>query len=716
MKKRLIWFLVVLMLLGSCPALAEDTSMVTIAGFPPVEDTIGIQAGTQITVGTATPMSGYFATDMWGTNTADMDVRALLHGYATVAWTRTLGLAINGTVVTGMTAEAKANGNRVYTVVLAEDILYNNGTPITAEDYVFSVLLGGAPEVAQIGGTPLGMDHIVGYADYMKGASKSIAGVRLLSNNSFSLEIDGKYLPFFYGLGMLNITPYPMSVIAPGCMVEDTEAGVRISAAPEAASMSTTGLSYVPGEFSVDMLRETLLNPDTGYVFNPKVTSGPYALESYDKTANVATFVVNQRYLGNYERQKPHIERVIFKHVANGTMFDEYLSGKVDILNKVANGAAIDTGILIANEQGQAQFTPYLRTGLTYLAFACEEGPTASAAVRKAIAYCIDKRAFSREIVGSTYGLPVFGYYGLGQWMYNQRFEANAESGLPALDTQGAVEALEIPFDLSIARSLLENDGWTLNAQGQPFAEGTDTVRYRDNGGQLEALTIKWAKTEGSAIADLLEQDLAQPFAALGIGLEITVLPFESLLTHYYRQTARTYNMFFLASNFNYIFDPYYDFNVADEFQGMVNASGLKDEELMQRAWDMRDTAPANMHEYAVKWIAFQERFVEVMPMVPLYSNLYYDFYAKNIQEYNIAQHSGWALALPYAYIGDAPAEAATEVPTETLVDNPVGVANDESWVETPAESFTDDPAQPSTDAAAGSGNDSGAGIMMGQP
>ena len=38
----------------------------------------------EITVGSLTQMSGMFFTDGWGNNTADADVRALLHGYSTV--------------------------------------------------------------------------------------------------------------------------------------------------------------------------------------------------------------------------------------------------------------------------------------------------------------------------------------------------------------------------------------------------------------------------------------------------------------------------------------------------------------------------------------------------------------------------------------------------------------------------------------------------------
>lgn len=640
--------LAAVMLMGTASGLAEETTadnnMVTVTSYPRVEDAIGRQAGTEIVIGTTTPMSGYFATELWGYNTSDMDVRALLHGYATVAWTRTLGLTIDGTAVAQVQTTIGENGNRIYTFELMRDLQYSDGTVITAKDYVFSLLLCGAPEIREIGGTPQGMDHVVGYAAYQAGEAEEISGVRLLTEYSFSMEIDAGYLPFFYGLGMLNVTPYPPGVIIPGCDIVDDGQGAYIASVEAEA-------------FGAEMLERTLLDPETGYVFNPRVTSGPYALETFDAEANEATFVINEYYLGNYEGKLPHIERVRVRYVSNETMLDELASGGLNIVNKATNRAVIDRGIQMETE-GALRYNAYLRTGFAYLSFACEEGATSRVAVRQAVAHCLDVRRFTTERIGAAYGLPVFGYYGLGQWIYNQRFDANAENGLPEVDTNAFVETLEKGYDLSAAKALLTEDGWTLNERGEAYEEGTDRVRYRrDEAGELEALMIRWAKSENSGVADWLAEELSGPFAEVGIGLEITEMPFAQMQKHYYRQGGREYNMFFLSNNFNYIFDPYYDFNTAEVYQGMINTTGLVDEELMERAWALRETLPQEIHAYAVKWMAFQERFAEMMPMVPLYSSIYYDFFGNDVQGYNAAQYSGWAFALPYTYFGEAPAE-----------------------------------------------------------
>ncbi|MDL2319266.1 hypothetical protein LJC74_09395, partial [Eubacteriales bacterium OttesenSCG-928-A19] len=67
---------------------------------------------------------------------------------------------------------------------------------------------------------------------------------------------------------------------------------------------------------------------------------------------------------------------------------------------------------------------------------------------------------------------------------------------------------------------------------------------------------------------------------------------------------------------------------------------------------------------YIEKWFRFQERFVEMMPMVPLYSNVLFDFYATDLQDYTITQHPSWPRAIVYAYIGE-PAAVVDEAESD---------------------------------------------------
>lgn len=608
----------------------------------------GIQRGTELVVGTLTPMNGYFSTDMWGNNTADMDVRSLLHGYETISWTSDNGLVVNDMVVESMRVETDEQGP-VYIIELAKDLIYCDGTPITAMDYVFSLLLSGAAEIAALGGTPSTLSHVEGYEAYITGQTETLSGIRLISEHTFSMRVISEYLPYFYGLAMISAKPLPISVIAPGCTVIDDGTGVHIGIGPDAETIDATGLGYTPGDFSVEMLEKTLMDPDTGYLSHPKLSSGPYALESYDREANEVVFVVNEHFKGNHLGHAPHIERIVFRTVNEATMLDELEAGKLDLINKVTKPQTMQQVFTLLTDGAELRQVSYLRTGFAYLAFACDRTPANSVAVRQAATRALDRDALVAEALPGS-ALRSYGYYGLGQWMATYADEGDVLSGAEALNVQEYLGELDVPMDQAAARALLEDDGWVLNADGQTYADG-DGVRYRTQDGVLEPLMLRLAITENDEISRQVSAALMQALPQVGIGVEITEMPFTKLLTYYYRQEPSEYNLFFLASNFTYIFDPYYDFNTAEAYQGMINPTGLRDEALMELARQMRDTPPMNLRPYVERWLAFQQRFVELMPMVPLYSNVYYDVFTDDLKDYDVAGNSSWSLSVLSAYI-----------------------------------------------------------------
>ena len=79
------------------------------------------------------------------------------------------------------------------------------------------------------------------------------------------------------------------------------------------------------------------------------------------------------------------------------------------------------------------------------------------------------------------------------------------------------------------------------------------------------------------------------------------------------------------------------------------------DEELYKLAEDMRTTEPGNVLEYVQKWLLFQERFNKVLPMLPFYSNIYFDFYTEDLHDYLIAENMTWSQAIVEAALYEAP-------------------------------------------------------------
>ena len=55
-----------------------------------------------------------------------------------------------------------------------------------------------------------------------------------------------------------------------------------------------------------------------------------------------------------------------------------------------------------------------------------------------------------------------------------------------------------------------------------------------------------------------------------------------------------------------------------------------------------------------VKWVALQERISETLPLLPVYSNVYFDFYSRELHDYRITRAVTWGEAITKSYISDA--------------------------------------------------------------
>lgn len=581
-----------------------------------------LQEGSKAVVGSVTRLSGSFFTDMWGNNTSDIDVRALLHGLSTVSWTMERQYGVDETVVAKVKATIE-NDDKTYTFTLNDDLAYSDGTKITAADYVFSVLLQSAPQTMEIGAKALLYNQLVGHEAFHTGKSNVFKGVRLINENTFALTIDGAYLPYFYELMFVNVTPYPISVIAPGCEVKDDGNG-----------------AYIEGEFTAELLAETILNAENGYLTYPSVTSGPYMLTSYDAATGTAQFAVNPYYAGNYQGVKPVIEQLELREIKYADALELLASGEIDIINKATSGEFIDAGL---EQFGLGSFNAanYMRTGYGFLAYACEESATASVKVRQAMAHCFDSQKMIYDYLKS-YGMEVYSYYGLGQWMAQTY-------GMSMQD-----QVIVYPMDTAAAVALLEEDGWTLNAAGGEFVPGTDSVRYKlDENGELLPLEIRYAKMKDNAAAQWVEDNYAPTLAEIGFSFVTTEVTFDELLLHYYRQADRTYNLMYLATNFAMVFDPYYTFHTDDMYQGALNTSGIADEKLMELALNLRRTPAGQEETYIERWVELMKHYSDLLPTLPIYSNVYYDFFANDLMQYEPNSHWGWASAILYSYFAE---------------------------------------------------------------
>ena len=615
MKKWIVILLTVTLLAIWCAALGEETGEYDL-----------------LRVGTTTQFSGNFFSGAIGNNVSDQDVRKLIHGYNLVDWVPEEGLFRPNQQV--VTAFSTSQDGSTVTFAIANNLRYNDGSPITARDYAFSFLLQTSAALKEAAGSRLEGNYIWGWEAYDQGQASAVSGFRLIGDYQISMTLSPEYVPFFYELQALSLEPYPISVLAPGCQVSDDGHGI-----------------YLTGELTADILRQTLLDSETGYATHPEITSGPYQMKSFDGlTAEVE---LNPEYLGDANGQKPYIANISFRYVDADELINELGAGNLDLVVRCARADQIQAGTMLTNSGDFNRFA-HSRNGLAFISFCAEDGPTSDVRVRQALALCMDKEELKNRYLGS-FGMVVNGYYGIGQWMFlatngtiipeNEGEELSETDEPPVLNLDG-ISAWSM--DLERANELLEEAGWMLNDKGQPFDPATDTVRCRGNQGRLQQMKLKMIYADNNGAGELIQELFGSNLAALGIQLEMEAIPMADLLERYYHTMDRDCDMILLGSNFGDVFEP------SVEFDGDTHMlSGVKDAKLKELVLDMRKTQPGRALEYVQKWIAFIEYRSTILPEIPLYSNAYMDFAISQLQNYAPAGYASWADAIQVAMLSD---------------------------------------------------------------
>ena len=622
MKKRIFALLLILSLLLSITTgwIERDQIDPEAPETYTVED-LGYDRDT-LTVATFTPLTGCFFTNMWGNGTSDADVKKLLHGYPLAAFDMTTqNYAINEDAVSGFQITKDRNSNREYNLFICDDLFYSDGTRITAYDYAFSILMLLHPETGKAGADRPDLNYIVGASDYADGRSDVLYGVRVLSDTQLKITVNKNAFPYFYELSYIAFNPYPISVIAPGCKVADDGKGAYIASA---------GSTY-----SAAMLKKTVLDPKSGYLTFPKVVSGPYSLVSFD--GKKAVLERNKYYKAE---QQPTFEKIEFSTVSNAGAASMLKSSQAALIHKAMDSDTI-VGLTQLLTDGVFDMSAYPRSGLGFISFCCEQRPVSDKTVRQAIAMCLDKESLTQSMVGN-YGTVVDGYYGIGQWMFRlvsgaEEYPADDGVALAKWQALSFDKVKTYAFDPEAAGELLQRAGWKKNSAG---------VRQKSIGNKTVTLDLTLVVPDTSRAVNFFRKDFTDALNEAGIRLTVKAMPWADMLKLYYREDERTCDMFFLASNFDADFNPSSWFSTADSAQGVANKTGINDEVLYNYARNLVRTDPQDTLGYCTKWVAFLEYMSDVMPVIPIYSNMYFDFYTSALTGYAPSDHLSWADAV----------------------------------------------------------------------
>lgn len=576
----------------------------------------------QMVIGSITQVINEFYDTGFSTSETNYNMYDLIHGgYDTVVFSKEGEFQYNDTVVASHEETENEDGTKTYTVTINDGLVWSDGTPITAKDYVFAMLLENSDEMAGVDGYPCNTGYsYVGYDEWLDGSADAFAGVHLVDDMTFSLTVKAEELPYHFDITFALARPRPLHVIAPECDVEDTENGATIT-----------------GDFTTELLQETINNVETGYRYNPKVTCGPYLFDNFDEASQQATLKANPEFVGDYRGVKPSIETLVIKTVSSDTMMNELESGSVDLLYGCSGGDTINAGLDLV-EEGKAADTTYMRNGYGKIQFDCSVFPTDSQNVRQAIAYCLDRNEFARQYTGG-YGSVVHSFYGLAQWEYQDSAEWINEN----LNTY--------EMNVDAAKELLEADGWNLNADGTPYS-GTGT-RYKEVDGEIVPLVITWCNSEGNPVSELLATMLPETMAEAGMELKATTTDFATLQNGILHAGDTMYNMYNLATGFATANSPWYYFSSDEAWMGNYNTNWIADEELNDAVMPLKSIPYEDSEAWLEAWQNFIKVWNEKLPDVPLYSDEYYDFHSTRVQGWENTATWGWQNAVLDAWVSE---------------------------------------------------------------
>lgn len=656
-------------------------------------------------LGSSTELGGDFRWPGFGGSSAgasDQDINRLTAGYSTMETNQGGAYVWNETVVKSHSETENEDGTYTVAIELNEGLTFSDGSPVTAANYVAGVVAFSTPVSVGAGHSGKSGQSFVGYDDFFAytgeegTGSKVFAGVRMMDDYNFSLTVSSDFYPYYFAYTYAAVSPDPLGlVLGEGVEVKDDGEGCYLSD----NFYEKNGDEYVKAaEIAANRYDVTK------YPF-----SGPYVISNWDASTKECTMTINPEFQGNFEGQKPSVETIVYVKIIEETQLDQLKTGGVDVLSGITGGDSTKAALEIVDGENFAE-VHYQRAGYGKIQFECDFGPTMFPEVRQAIAYLLNRTEFCQAFTGG-YGVVVDGPYSPdfdmwraveddielvdytfspdnakkvleeGGWIYNSK-------GEPFVEGAGGVDSVRY-------KKLTEEEANALDIYGNDAGNktfksvaNTDNITYETveiNGEYYMPLAINWFGSTPNPVTDLLSTTLANSsdLASVGMVIRATAGDFTTLLGNIYRDPSMgyagtpIYGMLNLATGWNsavydYSFnwssdpswgdyssnkvkDPYdaaFPYDQAAEKLTYEEALAASDGKLGMDYLSMAMVYNATTEdEYNQWWMAYIERWNQLMPDIPLYSNYYYDVYNANIENFETSPFFGPARAILYSNI-----------------------------------------------------------------
>ena len=130
-----------------------------------------------------------------------------------------------------------------------------------------------------------------------------------------------------------------------------------------------------------------------------------------------------------------------------------------------------------------------------------------------------------------------------------------------------------------------------------------------------------------------------------------------------YRGETAGIDKIYLGEDFSIVFEPKIlrPTESLSEGQQPENSLTAAKAELYAQAQDLIRTEPEDGAGFLRKWVGLQERITETLPLIPVYSNVYFDFFHRELHGYDITEAVSWGKAIVKCYLSDAEEIEETE-------------------------------------------------------
>lgn len=242
-----------------------------------------------------------------------------------------------------------SSDNKVYTFHLRSGITFSDGTPVTAQTYVYTLTRALLPQV-QSPDAALYMSMIAGAKDVLAGKTKTLAGVRALNSQTLQITLTQPAAYFLQLLANPIYFPLNQQLIA----------------------------AYGQSDWGNE-------------VVNNGVGTGPFMVQSWQRSVKM-TLVPNPYYYG----PKPRLTRIDMFFVSDaGAAFQTYRAG----------GYSFTWNISPPDQASAKNFpgftrVPQLETDVAF--FNTTMPPFNNPIVRQAFAYALDRTTLAQSILSNT--------------------------------------------------------------------------------------------------------------------------------------------------------------------------------------------------------------------------------------------------------------------------------------------------------------------------